>query len=201
MATNFPSALDGWTDNVASQPVMAGHFNNLQDAVEALQYKVGADATATQTTLDYRINNLFVENTTHMFFYEDTAPTGWNATCVSGDCVLGVVASSGTYLASGGDIDVGTWTITSPQTASHCHMWKDSSGGLDYSWLTTGTKVNIPGVYGVGGGRGMITNGGSCDPVIALVDYYTSGDVHTHTYTSNWRPKAAVGIIAVYVGS
>lgn len=56
--SNFPTNLDTWTakvDNV--DDVDDDHINKLQDAVDALEIKVGKDSSSTVTTLDYLLKN------------------------------------------------------------------------------------------------------------------------------------------------
>lgn len=58
MPTNFPSTLDSFTakvDNV--DDVMADHVNKLQDAVLALETKVGVTSSGVTSTLDYLLKN------------------------------------------------------------------------------------------------------------------------------------------------
>ena len=62
MATNFPTSLDSLTnpqgtDSVAAVPHAAQHAN-ANDAIEALEAKVGANNSAVTTSLDYRIRTL-----------------------------------------------------------------------------------------------------------------------------------------------
>jgi len=62
MATNFPTSLDALTnpqgtDSVAAVPHAAQHAN-ANDAIEALEAKVGANNSAVTTSLDYRIRTL-----------------------------------------------------------------------------------------------------------------------------------------------
>lgn len=58
MATNFPTALDTFTARSDGQTIDAAHVNDLQDAVAAVQAKVGADGSAAPTSLDYRVDAL-----------------------------------------------------------------------------------------------------------------------------------------------
>lgn len=54
MGTNFPTSLDSYStkvDNVDN--VMAAHINNVQDAVEALEAKIGIDGSVVTNSLDY----------------------------------------------------------------------------------------------------------------------------------------------------
>ena len=62
MATNFPTSLDALTnpqgtDSVQAVPHAAQHAN-ANDAIEALEAKVGANNSAVTTSLDYRIRTL-----------------------------------------------------------------------------------------------------------------------------------------------
>lgn len=56
MSTLFPAGLDAFTTKVDSvDDVLAADTNNLQDAVSALQAKVGVNGSAVPTTLDRRL--------------------------------------------------------------------------------------------------------------------------------------------------
>ncbi len=62
MATNFPTSLDSLTnpqgtDSVAAVSHATQHAN-ANDAIEALEAKVGANNSAVTTSLDYRVRTL-----------------------------------------------------------------------------------------------------------------------------------------------
>lgn len=60
LTTSFPNSLDNLS-NPDAQDSLSGHaqqHTNLNDAVEALQAKVGVDNSAVSTSLDYRVNVL-----------------------------------------------------------------------------------------------------------------------------------------------
>ena len=61
MATSFPSGLDALTNPTSSDglnsPDHAGQHANVNDAVEALEAKVGVNGSAVTTSLDYKIAN------------------------------------------------------------------------------------------------------------------------------------------------
>lgn len=60
LATNFPSNLDNLS-NPQGTDTLAGHaelHSNVNDALEALQAKVGVNDSAVTTSLDYRIKTL-----------------------------------------------------------------------------------------------------------------------------------------------
>jgi len=62
MATNFPGSLDSFTNPSASDAMdsvtvpHATQHANLNDAVEALESKVGVDGSAVTSSLDYQLN-------------------------------------------------------------------------------------------------------------------------------------------------
>jgi microcystin-dependent protein len=80
MATNFPTSLDALTNPTSGQalnsPSHSGQHTNSNDAIEALQAKVGVNSSAVTTSLDYkmRINNPVGEIA---LWATSTAPTGW----------------------------------------------------------------------------------------------------------------------------
>jgi hypothetical protein len=59
MATNFPTSLDSLTNptsgDTLDSPDHAGQHADVNDAVEALQAKVGVDGSAVTTSLDYLV--------------------------------------------------------------------------------------------------------------------------------------------------
>ena len=62
MATNFPTSLDSLTNPTSSDslnsPSHSVQHSNSNDAIEALQAKVGADSSAVATSHDYKIAQL-----------------------------------------------------------------------------------------------------------------------------------------------
>lgn len=62
MATSFPSSLDSFTNPLSSDtlssPSHAGQHTDLNDAVAALQSKVGIDSSSVTSSLEYRIAQL-----------------------------------------------------------------------------------------------------------------------------------------------
>jgi len=64
MATNFPTSLDSITNPTASDKLNSGtvphasQHATVNDAVEALEAKVGVDSSAVTTSHDYKINAL-----------------------------------------------------------------------------------------------------------------------------------------------
>ena len=58
MATNFPTNIDTFTDQTSSDLITSAKWNNLQDSIEALEVKVGADNSTVTTSHDYKINTI-----------------------------------------------------------------------------------------------------------------------------------------------
>ena len=62
MATSFPASLDALTNPTSSDslssPSHSAQHANVNDAVEALQAKVGADSSAVTSSLDYKVAQL-----------------------------------------------------------------------------------------------------------------------------------------------
>jgi len=62
MATNFPASLDSLTNPTSSDslnsPSHSAQHANANDAIEALQAKVGVDSSAVTSSLDYKVAQL-----------------------------------------------------------------------------------------------------------------------------------------------
>jgi len=58
MATNFPTNIDTFTEQTSSDLITSAKWNNLQDSIEALEIKVGADNSTVTTSHDYKIDAL-----------------------------------------------------------------------------------------------------------------------------------------------
>ena len=60
MATGFPTSLDALTNpistDVLTSPSHADQHADANDAIEALQVKVGVTGSAVTTSLDYKVN-------------------------------------------------------------------------------------------------------------------------------------------------
>lgn len=62
MSTNFPTALDTFTnptpENYLNSPSHSGQHSNVNDAIEAIEAKLGIDGSADTNSIDYKINNM-----------------------------------------------------------------------------------------------------------------------------------------------
>ena len=207
MSTNFPTSLDIYSrivDN--SDTILAVHINNVQDAIEALEAKVGVNNDILET-LDFKITNFFT-NSRYLYFYEDTPPTNWVTQSAIYDRIIGL--KGGSYYTSGGTTyGSSVWDITGWDTDTHTHPWFVNSGAYTYTYNSSGTTINM----NTNGGAGEQLRGeiieifnDACIGSYEHVDTWDSGyawvkiDMHNHTHYGTWRPPGAIGIIAKYNG-
>jgi microcystin-dependent protein len=80
VATNFPVALDSITNpigaNTLNSPSHASQHTNANDAIEAMQAKIGVDNSAVTTSLDYKVRIGDPVGQISMWA-TSSAPTGW----------------------------------------------------------------------------------------------------------------------------
>ena len=168
----YPTTLDEFTNVVDdTDDVMAIDINELQEAIESLEAKVGITSSVVTASLDYKVNNFFATGR-KLYLYENTAPTGWSIVGVA-DKVLAVKGGSKAYNVNGGNVS-GTWTqpnhrLVTAEIPAHYHT---------YSQYTASGGVN-----GLGGTGGGTKNTGS------------TGGGGNHYHGTVYRPYAAVGII------
>ena len=201
MAITFPTSLDSFTnktDNV--DDVMAVDINDVQDAVEALETKMGIDSSGVAASLDYKVNNFFAAGR-KVWLYEDTAPTGWTIVGVS-DITLAVKGGAGLYNVAGGNVAGASWanlkahTHTGPShlhqtfhyvgTASIDQIYNSGGNLADITW--TGKTQADTGGFKIGG------NGEACQTSEAYSSLSGTGATGAQS-TADVRPTAAVGII------
>lgn len=137
MATNFPASLDALTNpsgsNTLSSPSHASQHGNANDAIEAIQAKVGVDNSAVATSLDYKVRvwNPVGEVT---MWATNTAPTGWlvcDGSAVSRTTYSGLFAVIGTVYGAGD----GSTTFNLPNLKGRVVVGRDST---DTDWDTLG---------------------------------------------------------------
>jgi hypothetical protein len=129
MATNFPTSLDALTNPVAgdslSSPSHSGQHANANDAIEALQAKVGVDSSAVTTSIDYKLRFLTGS-------VVDRLEENWNtsATAATGTIALNVLTASNWYYTSNASAN---WTL---------NVRGDGSTTLS-SLLDTGDSITV----------------------------------------------------------
>lgn len=108
MPTNFPTSLDSLTNPLATDtlnsPSHSGQHADANDAIEALEAKVGVTGSLVTSSLDYRVRNL---ESTAYFILGDTIPTS----PAVGQCWRTTDGSSAVWSGS-------TWLPVYPLTAN-----------------------------------------------------------------------------------
>lgn len=143
MATNFPTSQDSFTNPTSSDtldsPDHAAQHANVNDAVEALQAKVGSDSSAVTTSHDYKIAQL-----------EGKSPTITLAGDASGSVTLTNLGNGTLTVAVNDDshnhtianVDNLQTTLDGKAASSHSHSYLPLSGGTLTGALTLGGDLN-----------------------------------------------------------
>lgn len=108
MATNFPTSLDSLTNptstDALNNPSHADQHANVNDAVEALEAKVGVNGSAVTTSLDYKVTNLVPVGAVILYGGGTTAPNGYlicNGAAVSRTTYAALFSAIGTRYGVG----------------------------------------------------------------------------------------------------
>ena len=139
MATNFPTSLDSLTNptagNTLASPSHAGQHADANDAIEALQAKVGVNNSAVTTTIDYKLRNLdgsAITGGTMAGTVVNRLEEDWN-----------IVASAATGTIN---LDVNTasvWYYTSNATANHTINVRGNGSTTLSSLLAVGDSITV----------------------------------------------------------
>jgi len=126
MAVNFPNSIDtltnpSSTDNLDS-PSHSGQHSDINDAVEALETKVGADSSAVASSLDYKVNTARTGSDTNLV--TGTKGTSgdlsqWNG---DGDLVDGPTPPSGTIVGTTDTQTLTNKTLTNPTISDESQL-------------------------------------------------------------------------------
>ena len=139
MATNFPTSLDSLTNptagNTLASPSHAGQHADANDAIEALQAKVGVNNSAVTTTIDYKLRNLdgsAITGGTMAGTVVNRLEEDWN-----------IVASAATGTIN---LDVNTasvWYYTSNASANHTINVRGDGSTTLSSLLAVGDSITV----------------------------------------------------------
>lgn len=161
MATNFPTSLDNLTNPTGSSsltsPDHAGQHADANDAIEALQAKVGVNSSAVTNSLDYKVTNgvmsalnvdngvLWVDATNNRVGVNTVTPqTGL-------DVVGGISATSTIYTSAGynclntsnmGTIDA-VGTVTARAASDGVRLQGRAGSGTAYNVILTPTGAGL----------------------------------------------------------
>lgn len=138
MATNFPTSLDALTnplgtDTLAS-PDHAGQHANANDAIEALQTKVGVNSSAVTASLDYKIAQAATLTGVQTLTNKQlTAPEEtWN-----------IVASASAGALNFDVVTAGTWFYTSVASANWTLNFRGDASTTLNSLLAVSASVTV----------------------------------------------------------
>ena len=134
------------------------------------------------TNYQIRFDNVGFIAGTQMWFYQNTAPSGWSIIAQQ-DMLLGV--KGGTTYTTGGSVQ-GDWvqeghTLTVDEMPSHNH----ESG----NWNKLATSGNK------GGNAASISNGSGSNFLGTYAVINNTGGNLPHNHGDSWRPLSAVGIL------
>lgn len=131
-----------------------------------------ADFGTTSGTVCQGNDSRFFAPGTKLFFWQDTAPTGWTIDATAADAILAVKGGSNAYNVAGGS-QAGTWT-----QPDHIHS---------YSFTTGGPSATIEARFPDGSSVTIATQGHT---------HSKSGNTAATATPASYRPLANVGIIA-----
>jgi hypothetical protein len=154
----FPSSLDSFNNPTAGDPLNvpshAGQHANANDAIEALEAKVGIDGSADADSLDYKVTNLIsdtsnIDNTSDAtklaamllaawpvgsIYSNKTDSTnpgtlfGGTWVAIEGYVVAGYKSGDANFGTPGGTVGVAEVTLTSAQSGLKAHTHAESVG-------------------------------------------------------------------------
>ena len=158
MTTSFPTGLDALTNPTGSSsltsPDHAGQHADINDAVEALEAKVGINSSAVTSSLDYKITNINASN-----LASGTVPSARVAGAYTGVTSVGTLGS----LTVTGDVTVDTNTLKVDSTNNRVGIANaspaytlDVNGTVEATQYLQGTDYLSP----YQGFRNHLINGG-----------------------------------------
>lgn len=120
MSISFPTSLDTLTNPTSTSkrnsPSHAGQHSDANDAIEALEAKVGADSSAVTSSVDYKLTNTSSSNPGHKHTLADGATditaSASEVNLIDGAVAGTAVASKVVVLDGSKDFDFGTGDIS-----------------------------------------------------------------------------------------
>ena len=179
MATNFPTSIDSLTNPVSTDtldsPDHAVQHQNVNDAVEALETKVGVDGSTDTSSLDYLVRSASPVGAVMQFAGTASPDSTWlmcDGTAVSRTTYSGLFAVIGTAYGSGD----GSTTFNLPNVSGRVPVGLDS-GDTDFDALgeTGGAKTHTL------SSSEIPSHNHSIDHNHAAVTSSSSGNAHTHS--------------------
>ena len=169
MATNFPTSLDSLSNPVSGDTLNAPSHSlqhaNSNDAIEALEAKVGVNSSAVTTSLDYKVR---IGNPVGQIamWSTNTAPTGW-LLCDGIAKDRSTYSDLHTLMAAAGypyGAGNGSTTFGIPNLQGKFPVGKDASADFDVLGETGGSKTSALGVSNLPAHNHSVTDGGHAHP-------------------------------------
>ena len=143
MATNFPTSLDALTNPTSSDPLNSPSHSaqhaNANDAIEALQAKVGVDSSAVTTSLDYKIAQAATLTGTQTL----TNKTLTNPNIKSAEEAWSVSATAATGTVNVDANTASTWYYTSNASANWTFNFRGNGSTTLSSLLAVGDSITF----------------------------------------------------------
>jgi microcystin-dependent protein len=170
MATNFPgTSIDSYTTKTdGSDYPQAAHINNPQDAIVALETKVGINSSADNTSIDYKLS---------------TVATGQKSRPVGEISMYGAVAApTGWLLCDGAAVSRTTYAALFAVISTTFGVGDNST-----TFNVPNLKSSFPAGYNSGDANfnAMAKTGGEATHVL------TSAEMPVHTHTGNTGGRSA----------
>lgn len=157
MATNFPSSLDALTNPTSSDPLNSPSHSaqhaNANDAIEALEAKVGVDSSAVTTSHTYKIaqletNGVTLTGTQTLTNKTLTSPTVNTATITGAvlketEETWNVSATAATGTVNMDVVTASAWLYTSNASANWTFNFRGDSGTTLASLLATNDSITV----------------------------------------------------------
>jgi hypothetical protein len=179
VTTSFPSGLDNFTNpagtSLLTNPDHAGQHTDLNDAVEALEAKVGVDGSLVTTSLDYKFTNDVVLKT---------------LVDAKGDLITATASDTPARLAVGSDDEV--LMARSSEASGLAYGAPRLAGGAARPLMTGG--VHLDGSTGLVFG-GLISNVATTPDSAALS---ITGDIDIKVYCTmtDWTPTNTAPLVS-----
>lgn len=193
MATNFPTSLDALNNptssNTLASPDHAGQHADANDAIEALQAKVGINGSSVPTSIDYLLSILMPIGSV-LPYAGSTAPTNF-LLC------FGQAVSRSTYASLFAVIGItygvgnGSTTFNLPDLRGRTIIGKDDMGGTAASRVTTAISSIDGASLGASGGSESLHGHSHANTITNNAVTSGAGSAHSHANTAAFTGTAA----------
>jgi len=176
---------------------------SLQEEIQELRYLIAQitgetywyiDPDNNIAAMESDINAIqadLIEAGTKMYFYQNTAPSGWTIDTTPADALLAVKGGSNAYNVDGGN-QAGTWT-----QPNHTHTGPSHTHGTPFSFSTSYLRFNqnmISGTIDVTARISATGENAYGEPKL-ITEASGTGNTGGSATANTWRPLANVGII------